>query len=122
MTERTLVTCRVWNDNLYDFSGTFKEKPIKIVAGKFLDMDPFEGNDFVSQYSPIVKGADGQPLPSSYKKLRKEFIYSDSAPQSPTIESKKNKCNCCGHTASNKADLEAHIKAQHADVAKPEKA
>lgn len=119
-TERTLVGCKVWNDNIYDFRDTFKEKQIVVPAGKYIEMDPFEANDFVSKFYPIVKDAGGQPDPKSYKKLRKEWIYSDQIDQSP--KAKEHVCNCCGYKTVNDAELQAHIKSRHADVEKPKKA
>lgn len=121
--ERTLVSCKVWNDNIYDFKDdNFKGKKIVVPAGKCIEMDPFEANDFVSKYSPIIKGADNLPIPQSYKKLRKEFIYSDTIEQNPAIEAKKFVCQACNYKASNDSELEAHIKSRHADHEKAKKA
>ena len=122
MTEKVLTSCKVWNDNIYDFTDKFKEKTITIPSGKYIEMDPFEANEFVGKFYPIKVLADDTPDPKSFKKLRKEFIYTEDAVQNPTLEAKKFKCHCCSYVASNDSELEAHIKSRHADVEKPKRA
>lgn len=100
---------KVWNDNVHPHKETFKGDLIVIPAKEFVYMDESDAHDFRGQYYPMVKNADGQQVPESYKMIRVESSVGPSAV--------KILCNICRYSASNDADLTKHTKENHASAA-----
>ena len=109
---------RVWNDNMYPYTEKFGDTEIKILPGKFIDMEADDAIRFCGTYSPIELDAGGQQKPESYKKLRKEFIeplFEDDNGSSLSTKNpgQKIKCNVCGFEAVDQWHLDGHINACH---------
>lgn len=105
----TLV--RVWNDNVFPFRQYFKEKEIFIGPRKCIEMEETEAYEFRGAYSPIVRDADGQPTPESYKMIRIE--RTDKSAHQPVVAPAENVCQACGKQFPNKKELETHIDTEH---------
>jgi hypothetical protein len=105
----TLV--RVWNDNVFPFRQVFKDKEIVIGAKKCVEMEETEAHEFKSAFSPIVRDADGQPTPESYKMIRVE--KTDKSAHKPVVAPSEFACQACGLKFVNKKELETHIDSEH---------
>ena len=103
---------RVWNDNRYPYSETFKGQKIEIPPKGFIKMDYEEAIEFKGTYCPIHRDGDGQPLPTSYKMIRvetpSEAVVSD--------EDLDLVCHADGSVAANKQELAKKLK-QHEHLA-----
>ena len=105
---------RVWNDNVHDYSETFREQKISIPAKKFIMMDDEQAHLFVCNFAPIKCDADGNPVPEGYKMVRIER-NSDAAPVEVKVN--ENVCHACQYEGASKADLSEHIEASHKSIA-----
>lgn len=103
---------KVWNDNTIDHVEMFKEKEIRIPAGKHIEMELFEANDFKGQYRIVEVDAGGQQTRESMKMIRLERpkleAVEDEAPE-------VHQCVVCKHASPSPEELEAHIKVRHAE-------
>lgn len=106
---------KVWNDNIHDLDETFKGDKILIPAGKYIEMDPYEANDFKGQYKQRVLDASGLQDPKSFKMVRIEKS-NHLAPVAPML----HKCQVCGIGYESEKVLGAHADEAHADVARLE--
>ena len=111
---------RIWNDNVHPYTEKFGDEMIKILPGKFLDMEADDAIRFVGTYAPIELDGMGQQKPESYKKLRKEFIEPLFDDGNGSSLAKNNpaeavKCNVCGFQAVDQWHLDGHINACHLD-------
>lgn len=104
------MRAKVWNDNVYPYSEKFKGDDIYIPAGQFIEMDYDEAIMFKGSFSSIVRDADGQPKPESYKKIRVEALGN---PVDNVIKSDPNKCLACGKVLGSQAELAKHIFDEH---------
>jgi hypothetical protein len=106
---------KVWNDNVHDFNDPdFKGNPIKIPAGKYIEMDREEAVDFKGKYhAPEVDG-EGVAKPESFKMIRieepKKGSYAETGPKKQT-----HKCQACGEEWLSEEQLLKHIRTEHAD-------
>lgn len=100
---------RVYNDNIYPFKQNFKDEEIHIPAGGFVMMSPADAVIFRGSYSPMMKGANGQPDPKFFKKIRVEEIGA------PEPERKKYICQFDGKEFQTEEALEAYIDENHID-------
>lgn len=99
----------VVNDNKYPFSQVFKGRKIEIPAGKYIEMDDAEAEEFLGLFSPIKKDANDQPDPRSYKMLRKvKKVFTK-----PAEDALGYKCNACGKDCTSDADLKKHVESEH---------
>lgn len=109
---------RIWNDNSVAYSEKFMDRDIKILPGKFLDMDADEGIRFLGTYrAPELDGMGKQKI-ESMKRLRKEIIeplFDDGTGSSLSKNNPKEsiKCNVCGFEAVDQWHLDGHINACH---------
>ena len=109
---------RIWNDNSVAYSEKFMDRDIKILPGKYLDMDSDEGIRFLGTYRAPELDGMGQQKIESMKRLRKEIIEplfddgtgSSLSKNNPT---EKIKCNVCGFEAVDQWHLDGHINACH---------
>lgn len=104
------MKAKVWNDNIHPYSERFKGDLIVIPAGQFIEMDYDEAVMFRGTFSSIVRDADGQPKPESYKKIRIEALGN---PLDNVIKSDPNKCLACGKVLGSQAELAKHIFDEH---------
>jgi hypothetical protein len=107
---------KVWNDNKYPHVEKFKGDTIRIPAGGYVEMDLYDATDFRGQYTPIVKGADEQPMPQSYKIIRIE------RPSDAKVEASSSfQCQACGKSYESQKVLDAHTDENHLDqLAEPD--
>lgn len=105
-----LVLVRVWNDNEFPYREKFKDNEIVIQPRKFIEMELNEAVEFLGSFTPIVRDADGQPDPRSYKKLRIE----KTAKQVPVVTKPVElTCQMCAITFKNQKELDDHIDENH---------
>ena len=109
---------RIWNDNSVAYSEKFMDRDIKILPGKYLDMDSDEGIRFLGTYRAPELDGMGQQKIESMKRLRKEIIeplFDDGAGSSlsKSNPTEKIKCNVCGFEAVDQWHLDGHINACH---------
>lgn len=105
---------RVWNDNTHPHTEMFKGDKIHIPAGKYVEMEFYEAHEFRGQYTPILRDFDGNPVESSYKKIRIEKIEGATAKDEGQPEGKVS-CQACGKGFLSSKDLEEHIDEMHID-------
>ena len=107
----------VWNDNTHDFKQTWREREIFIKAKSFIKMELDDAKIFEGVYYPVMKNADGQQDPKSYKMLRivmpgqKSGVEPSSAPKAA-----EHLCQACSYVGQNAADLDDHITAMHLEA------
>lgn len=109
---------RIWNDNAHIYTEKFMDREIKILPGKYLDMEADEGIRFLGTYKAPELDGTGQPKPESFKKLRREIIEPLFDDGTGSSLSKKNPgerivCNVCGFEAVDQWHLDGHINACH---------
>lgn len=109
---------RVWNDNTYPFTQEFKGDKISIGPRQFVHMEYFDAMEFKSQFSPIERDGDGQPLPKSYKMIRVE------QPGSVEVEAPEKRfvCHATGKAFATQAELDAENKKYEDRIVKDEAA
>jgi hypothetical protein len=104
---------KVFNKNIYDYETKFKGVEYKIKAGGFIEMNPTEAEEFVSQFkAPIVlKGGVHDPRGYQMLEIRKDDkIEVENKPSQDSFI-----CQKCGFVAKSSAGLRAHIRANHLD-------
>jgi hypothetical protein len=109
---------RIWNDNRVPYEEKFMDRQIKILPGKFVDMDADEGIRFLGTYRNPEFDGMGQQKVESMKMLRKELIeplFVDDSGSSLTAKKPTQaiKCNVCGFEAVDQWHLDGHINACH---------
>jgi len=108
---------RVWNDNTVPYEEEFGDNNIKILPGKFLDMEADEAIRFIGQYRQPELDGMGNQLVTSMKMLRKEIIeplFDDgSGNYLRKATSDDFKCNVCGKICVDQEHLDGHINAKH---------
>jgi hypothetical protein len=100
------MQARVWNDNTYPHTETFKEKTITIAPKSHIEMDYDEAKEFKSKFTPIKTDGEGNPLPESFKMIRIEKLGAPEAATLPLV------CHATGKVAANPAEL-ARMNAEH---------
>lgn len=100
---------RLWNDNKLDHRELYKGDQLHIPAGKFIVMEEEDAIQFRGQWFPVVRDADGQALPQSYKMLRMEKIQLDEAAPKPEGKESALTCQACKYKADSDADLKEHL-------------
>jgi len=106
---------RVWNDNTLPYEEKFGDLDIKILPGKFLDMEADDATRFCGTYrQPLLDGM-GNPKRESMKMLRKEFIEPlfDDGTGSFGKGKTEFKCEACGKVCVDQEHLDGHVAAQH---------
>jgi hypothetical protein len=114
---------KVFNDNVHDFKSNFKGDPVFIKAKSYWTekngeprvMDLYEANDFRGDYHPIMKGANEEADPKSYKMIRLEVVGVETA----AVQA-EHVCMQCKHKSPSPEELEAHIKVKHAEAVRTE--
>jgi hypothetical protein len=77
---------RVWNDNDHPHSEKYKGDKLEIAPHGYIEMDQDEANQFLGQYTPIVRRGDGTPDPRFFKRLRIECLGKKAAtPPNPLM-------------------------------------
>lgn len=110
------VMVQVINDNKYPFVQDFKGNKIEIGAGRSIQMEQAEANEFLGLFSPVKKDANDLPDPKSFKMLRIVPLPKGVAVQKEEQPAKLElKCHACGYEATSKEDLGEHVKANHLD-------
>lgn len=99
------MQARVWNDDSKPYREMFKEQLIEIPSKGFVEMDFFEANLFMGQFTPIRKNGLGDEL--TCKRLRLERI---GAPDEAKPE---NRCNLCKGKFDTANELKLHSEAFH---------
>lgn len=107
---------KVWNDNTYPFSQTFKDGVThKIGPKQAIEIEYDEAMRLLKSYNPMIPDYDNKPLPSSYKMLR-----IDEADLKRVRDLHQNKaksgtylCQACGYVAANTWELNGHVLDQH---------
>lgn len=117
----TLV--KVWNRNTFDFKQKFKDDDIFIPAGKSIEMDYFEANDFLGKFHSILIRKDGTQDPRTFKMLEidKEDLkrYRDERDGHAGKEDENKtswKCPVCSKDFITQKGLLTHIKGKHQDA------
>ncbi len=67
-----MAQVKVWNDNKFPHTESFKGETITIPPGGFIEMDYLEACDFAGQFTPMKKQADGSADPRTFKMIRVE--------------------------------------------------
>lgn len=106
-----MAQVKVYNDNVFTHKEYFKGDLIEIKPKGFVKMDEETAYEFKGQYFPIMKNADGQQIPESYKIIR---IVKDAGEDSSVLAG--HKCNLCGHAASTEKELDTHTKSEHSSA------
>lgn len=107
----------VWNDNTHDFKQTWREREIFIKAKSFIKMELDDAKIFEGVYYPVMKNADGQQDPKSYKMLRIVMPGQKSGVElSSTPKAAEHLCQACSYVGQNAADLDDHITAMHLEA------
>jgi hypothetical protein len=114
-----MLNCKVkvWNDNVHDFEQDFKGVKIKIPAGKFVEMDFYDGSQFLQKFYPPVVDGMGRHDPRGFKMLRLDPPIPDFSKDKEDAEDEEFKCHSCGEKHDTWKSLEKHIINKHADVA-----
>lgn len=109
-----MALARVWNEGPTDYSEVFKGETIRIPRGKYIEMDQFEGNQFVSAYTPVKKDGVGNYL--THKMLRLEVL--------PSKEERKveHRCQMCRGVFDTENELVLHSEAYHKEAIIDDKA
>jgi hypothetical protein len=105
---------KVWNTNTHDLVERFKGNEVIIPAGKFIEMEYYEANEFRGQYHPRPVDNDGKMVddPKYYKMLRVEI------PGDKPIPSKAvggYTCMKCQGAYQAQDELDFHVKTKHAN-------
>lgn len=94
----------VWNDGNKEYQEMFRGNLVTIPAKDKIVMEDPDASQFLGQFTPIRRDAQGNNLTS--KPLRK--VYITEATQAEL------KCMMCGkNDAKTQADLDAHIAEMH---------
>ncbi len=109
---------KVWNDNKYPHSETFKGQLITIEAGGFVEMEFEDAVDFKGQFTaPRLDGNDA-PDPRFFKMIRHEW------PSGPIVKADPLVCHADGSKAESAAELltrlasYSHLAVKDADAEK----
>jgi hypothetical protein len=110
---------KVWNTNTHDLVERFKGNELVIPAGKYIEMEYYEANEFRGQYHPRPVDNDGKMVDDAkhYKMLRIESP-GDQAP--PTKSVGGHVCMKCQSAYQAKDELDFHVKTKHANDARLE--
>lgn len=101
---------KVFNDNIYPFTQTFKGKHYHIQAGGYELFDDYdEAHQFRVSYTPIIEAADGTHDPRGFKKLR---IVQDGEAETKGVEFVSP---IDGKKFSSEQEMNAYLKANYAD-------
>ncbi len=117
-----MALVKVHNDNYnektgkgYPFTQNYRGRHITIEAGKYIEMEYDDAEDFLGLISPIVLDANDNPKPESYKQLRIEkpsnFLGHVGG---------KFQCHVCSFNAPNMKSLQAHCDANHMEDLVPQ--
>lgn len=96
---------RVFNDNVHDYSETFREVKLKIPAKGFILMDAEEAHLFKGTFAGILRDADDNPDPKGFKMIRIEPISAEAA----APEAEKFLSHHDGKSFDTKAELLNHL-------------
>lgn len=105
---------KVWNDNKYPFSDTFKGDKITIGPGEHIEMDWDDAVEFRGQFYPPEFDGSGNQKAQSFKMIRVEG-------KPPHYESAKWTCAACGQGFANKQGLDDHVDMFHLDELEDQK-
>ena len=67
-----MAKVKVWNDNIYDFTSTFKGEKLTVPAGGFVLLDFEEAQEFRGQWSPMPPEDFAGDERTFYKMIRVE--------------------------------------------------
>ena len=94
---------KVWNDNKYPHSESFKGQVIAIEPGGFVEMDFEDAVDFKGQFTaPRLDGNDA-PDPRYFKMIRHDW------PNAPVVKADPLVCHADGTQAGSAAELAAKL-------------
>lgn len=102
-----MANVKVWNDGPTDYSEKFRDDLITIPKGKFIEMDYYDANQFLSQYIPPRKTETGIYL--NHKQLRIDADLKAVTAEQQTIHA----CMVCGGKFDTGTQLEGHVKTYH---------
>ena len=103
-----MARVKVWNDNIYPHTETFKGEKINIPAGSYVEMDWEEAIEFKGQFTGIAPlGPDGKPDARYFKKIRLD------APSEPIFKDEK----LINHADGKKYDTRDELLAALAEFA-----
>lgn len=100
-----MAKVKVWNDNKYPHTETFKGDKITIPAGGFIEMDYVEAVEFQGQFTPIKKLGTGADDPTGFKMIRVE------QPKEPVFKEDPNMVHATGKMLGSPAEVLAFAKA-----------
>jgi len=96
----------------YPFEQEFKGKKIKLAYGESMVMDESEAEEFLGTMNAVIRDADGQFDPRSFKKFKKEKVETKQA-EAP--KAGEHICQACAYEGTSSKDIEEHIKLNHLD-------
>lgn len=110
---------KVWNDNKYDYTESFRGKDYKIPAGQFVEMEFDEAHAFQCSFSKIIRDADGNHDPRGFKMIRLEM---PTAAAATTAKAPDHLCQKCRYLGTDAKDLAQHMVEHAEDVVVDEEA
>jgi hypothetical protein len=103
---------KVWNDNVYPYSETFKGDKIHIPAKQCIEMEEEDAISFRGTFSPPVRDADGNDTPAGYKMIRIE----GGGPAAQTAKTAADHvCQLCKEKFQTESSLILHSEHAHKD-------
>jgi ribosomal protein L37AE/L43A len=120
------LTCKLYNRNSFDHKEMFQGKQIVVPANSFIMMDYDAAQQFMGQFTPVVKLKDGTTDPKFHKKLEidKDDARRCEAALRNESEEKAEKvfvCQSCLKEFGSKKALLKHVKEKHMDSVVDEK-
>ncbi len=112
-----MAIVKVRNLNAHPFNQKFKGIEIHIApngqTGDYVEMDSYDAEMFLGQYSPVKPNNKGQQDPKSFKWLKIERDPKDVHKED--VATNGHRCPACTEQTSSWLELEAHMKIMHAD-------
>jgi len=99
----------VFNDNIYPYKETFRDKAYEIPAKGHIELEEGEAKLLLRSMNSVLLNADGQPLPESYKKLR----ILRNRNELPSSKQEAFTCHSCAKEFSSQEMLDDHILENH---------
>lgn len=95
------MLAKITNKNSYPYKEKFKGKNIEIPPGGSIEMEYYEGVEFMGTMCPVERDAGGTPKPTSYKQLVIERIG--------PVDQPRWVCQYDGQEFPTKEQLHAHM-------------
>lgn len=113
---------QVYNVNNHPYKEHFKGVDVEIPPMGFVEMELDDAILFKGTMNRVLRDADGNPLPESYKMIR---IVKDEktrkAIEATRTREMKITCQACGFRGVNEKDLEIHVMDEHPELLKTSK-